>query len=104
MIDSSDCPRIERSFLKICLFISASSETSQVIADSTPFFRISKNPGATSEFKFKSNSQILPEVSARDKCSPSLPKPRGQFNIIKVKSVIIGRWHLVESLLFCHFL
>lgn len=72
MIDSSDCPRIERSFLKICLFISASSETSQVIAGSTPFFRISKNPGATSEFKF---SQILPEVSARDKCSPSLPNP-----------------------------
>lgn len=54
MINSSDCPRIERSFLKICLFISASSETSQVIVGSTPFFRISKNPGATSEFKFKS--------------------------------------------------
>lgn len=71
MIHSSDCPRIERSFLRICLFISASSETSQVIAGFTPSFKISKNPGATSEFNFKSNSQILPKVSAREKCSPS---------------------------------
>lgn len=61
MIHSSDCPRIERSFLKICLFISASSETSQVIAGSTPSFKISKNPGVTSEFNFKSDSQILPK-------------------------------------------
>ena len=63
----------------ICYFL---WNITRVSAGSTPSFRISKNLGAMSEFNFKASNQILPEVSATKEFSPSLPKPREQFNTI----------------------